>query len=1181
MAEKVVTISIRRVSSLFALVLLTVLTCLVLTTAKASAQAPGPFEQVVTTSFPAAYGELLNIYGESLGKGAPAAAKEISDKLNFYNQAIGRISGALDIGGKLYLGENQEAAISAGLLIIGEVAGSEAGKAYLGAMGLTTLPVTTLITAYQVYQVSASELKKSTVGLKLESLYGMIESDPKLKSRNRDVGVGDPIPVTPEALEYLWRKVLLEDRWRDLFKTYVVEELGKDDWPETGIWSRWNLPGNVLEESEMYQRRDEFKSYIAGLLSYLNLAAKVREQQYVMRKYADELKQKSSGLSSASVLEKYMSAVGKLPEVREFVKNCPARIQQGVNGNDLSPLIQVVNNSKRYAVDVMAWIPATGKLGTERNSLLEDLRKYHDQAWTAREFLQEKRKREELRKAENSKVTVWRASSYGFSLSFADVQGAIKEEFQRTGAIDASQKRIAEQTKIMKKHYDDQVAVARAEFDQAQQMRPPPPERSKDALEQFGLQLSAYRNIDQQLLNDLNEEIGTYVDTLKSQAKLDEEQIWDLSRQIDALIQLFQTTRWRPGSANRGIIEVEETLAGYCGDFPSTGYVGLVRLQFPQGAFQSGADVGSFTGRHGSYLQSLSQRISEEAMYIPFCGGKASLSSLISGIDGMIALVDSLAERKGEITVLEEKVLELETLLEERTWSSNQRLMEYRAKYLNENQRPFTKKLREMLNKAVSLKDPALTAQQRYQTDLANMENDQAYLSQLRMTLGQLGPVLKEFVSHYPGVSINGSNGTFVLRPEVAAAYKAGKCSALIGRQVFMTATDIRQARQQLDRSLAENRLTWMDQKYNLGLQDFVNMYIADRTGLVRMVVPEHYTFIERQGECRIITKDYFDKIKPELEKIDKVNIFFERNMEKAVRGDYLGLLSIPSLGQQVNGVTIDLANYPDNGLTFLREVAANCWEDQTRASILGVVNLFADKLAAFRQWRDAEAYFERMRQHFSEVVGNLSSLEYDAVAAYNKDMYDPAVITLYKQAAAKEPAIMGFLASAVSDAKLSPDRQGYFVSEKKEFERRFFFIRPWANSQTPSKPKPIAEQLVRDFYTQFREAYESRNESAVMAMIGDGWESGDGTTLSDLQMNLSRSFRTFDEIKYNIQNLQITPNQAGHFIVSYDVTISSRIYRRNIKHEEKSSVNEMVVINPSGKAKISRTLSGRFWYIE
>ena len=117
--------------------------------------------------------------------------------------------------------------------------------------------------------------------------------------------------------------------------------------------------------------------------------------------------------------------------------------------------------------------------------------------------------------------------------------------------------------------------------------------------------------------------------------------------------------------------------------------------------------------------------------------------------------------------------------------------------------------------------------------------------------------------------------------------------------------------------------------------------------------------------------------------------------------------------------------------------------------------------------------------------------------------------------------------------------------------------------------------------YDQFKQAYESRNDSQVISFMGDDWEAGDGTTLSDLQENLSRSFRIFDEIKYNIQNLKIDLKSEGLYMASYDVTITSRIYKRNIKHEEKSSVNEEVVIDGSGKPRITRTMNGRFWYVE
>jgi len=125
------------------------------------------------------------------------------------------------------------------------------------------------------------------------------------------------------------------------------------------------------------------------------------------------------------------------------------------------------------------------------------------------------------------------------------------------------------------------------------------------------------------------------------------------------------------------------------------------------------------------------------------------------------------------------------------------------------------------------------------------------------------------------------------------------------------------------------------------------------------------------------------------------------------------------------------------------------------------------------------------------------------------------------------------------------------------------------------------ALSAVSALYDQFKQAYESRNDSRIMSFMGDDWEAGDGTTLSDLQENISRSFRTFDEIKYTIQNLKIELKSEGRYLVGYDVTITSRIYKRNLKHEEKSSVNEEVVIDGSGKPRIARTMNGRFWYVE
>jgi len=123
---------------------------------------------------------------------------------------------------------------------------------------------------------------------------------------------------------------------------------------------------------------------------------------------------------------------------------------------------------------------------------------------------------------------------------------------------------------------------------------------------------------------------------------------------------------------------------------------------------------------------------------------------------------------------------------------------------------------------------------------------------------------------------------------------------------------------------------------------------------------------------------------------------------------------------------------------------------------------------------------------------------------------------------------------------------------------------------------------FIKQFYKEFAGSYNDKNDSKLRGMISDDWESvGDGTTLADLEMNLRSSFRIFDQVSYTIQNLQISATGSGRFRVTYDALIKGQIYKSRINHEEKSNVSEEVEVDPNGKARITKTLSGRFWYVQ
>jgi len=132
----------------------------------------------------------------------------------------------------------------------------------------------------------------------------------------------------------------------------------------------------------------------------------------------------------------------------------------------------------------------------------------------------------------------------------------------------------------------------------------------------------------------------------------------------------------------------------------------------------------------------------------------------------------------------------------------------------------------------------------------------------------------------------------------------------------------------------------------------------------------------------------------------------------------------------------------------------------------------------------------------------------------------------------------------------------------------------------TMPQPDTSHDEDIREFYRAFKDAYESKDESLVMSFLSDEWEAGDGTTLEDLEDNLYNSFSVFDEIRYEISNMTLAHTPGGTYSVSYDVTITGRIYEMNMKHEEKSNVNEEIFIE-NDKIKVIRTMGGRFWYVE
>jgi len=122
-------------------------------------------------------------------------------------------------------------------------------------------------------------------------------------------------------------------------------------------------------------------------------------------------------------------------------------------------------------------------------------------------------------------------------------------------------------------------------------------------------------------------------------------------------------------------------------------------------------------------------------------------------------------------------------------------------------------------------------------------------------------------------------------------------------------------------------------------------------------------------------------------------------------------------------------------------------------------------------------------------------------------------------------------------------------------------------------------KQDIESFYSDFKQAYESRNVSRVMRLISDDWEAPDGSTLDDMEDTLRGSFSVFDAIRYNIKSLRLDPVREGVFRATYQLTLIGEIYDDGLTNEEHQSVIEEIARNESGKFVIIRTLSGQFWH--
>lgn len=127
------------------------------------------------------------------------------------------------------------------------------------------------------------------------------------------------------------------------------------------------------------------------------------------------------------------------------------------------------------------------------------------------------------------------------------------------------------------------------------------------------------------------------------------------------------------------------------------------------------------------------------------------------------------------------------------------------------------------------------------------------------------------------------------------------------------------------------------------------------------------------------------------------------------------------------------------------------------------------------------------------------------------------------------------------------------------------------AGTRPATQPPGQDIAQIKDLYQKFVQSYQSKNLNGVLRAMTSQWQASDGSGLPDLEDTLRNSFRVFDVIQFRIDGLQVQKAGADTYNVSYAATLSGRINRLNVKHEETSNVQDVVQITPDGP-RIVRT---------
>lgn len=1103
-------------------------------------------------AFPIVYGEIIN----SLPPDQVADISSVLKGVEIFDYLfkIGKIGDSL-ASGSADMDTALDAATVAASLAIKFMADEATKKILIAGVGVGALPLTALITSIDIARSSSKAVAQSKIALDLEVLYYTVETDSVLKDTNRELGTGNPIKTDQAAVEHLFRKCLRDLSWAALFKTYVTTELGQP-WPEPSLWDRLTVDNDFLEEAAILAEKKRLQSHIATLLLELNKVGKKREALVVAAKQMQAIKAMAEKISPEELkkaLSLYNMALTKLPAIKEYVAGLPAKVEayrariEKTTARDLQKLRGAALTDEMKIIvkymGIVRYLPTKGKDAQIRLDLLNTLKEGYNSLFLMKtgistDLVNARIEKEKIKL--NIKNIDFSFKRYPCPKFFEDYLSSFEtdvkagrfpseklakvyEEIEknRRETAESYQKDYAENKKLYEeklKEFNEKLLAVN------QRIAQKPDSKELNRLWAIKIDLQNRR---QNLINDFNKKYKVLYDTTSS---IDIAQCASITNEIKRYIEVYGNKY--------------KTIEGYL--------KGLMRdVDEKSGLFYS--SHGSGTKAEAYVSENEINRIKE--IIRKNSGGVYAYSDLTFLED----LVHT--EPKQAVSVNVQKTLEDITAALERylTLVSNSRMQ------VDRNWRKWRISQLKYMENEKSLKDIQVVADA---VDAALMEYRQVDPDDISESYK---PTYKQAIARLESTKTS------------MAAYRTLRSKAS-GMASLVSAY--------LARADEVNERVETDLAY---LKD---LYLQFRTAR------ESFKFV-LQGYAikQIMTRDQTIDPPPVLPGLEIKKLLYEKGILVFSRKYGLGLEemfaeSFAEIKTEKKGWVIlreidfqnilqGVSRLPVNNMTDYWKEYHKLKNKDGPEGLLMQLSLFGSK---FVDMFSFDAKFGKTAKKIIEVIAERKALARKAQAAIDKEnnlflsvlMRVNNLLSFGKTKMGEEmySSVMGLdyrkqelLDEYKNLKKTRDDVDAAFkeLTDLIELAKLKYF-----EQQEKAHEMPMEE--IHEFYAKFKEAYESRNDFQVLSLIHDDWEAGDGTTLADLEMNLSRTFRTFDEINYTIANINASPLPNGRYLVTYDVAITSRMFERNLKHEEKSSVSEEVAIMEDGTVMIVKTLSGRFW---